>query len=306
MPKRSVNDMVVDEPGAVPSMPLFTSSEADALRMMSIMKEAYGFVPAALWGLSKTADLVAPPRGFVVGDEKSSYIYSQRVKASALGGYPIVSLRIKWWRDDPLIVIHGVRKLNVEDPSFNGELQLCKGVEELSFVDQSIFNRRLELPPGLKTILFGKYFNVLVSLPPGLTEIFFTPISFFNQPITVPSSARKAVFGLSFNERLTFSAEMAVGHNMEQLSELEELLFEEDGDFNQHLTLPRSGSLRTLRLSRDFNQQINLVEGLESVYFGWRFDQSIDLPESLVEVTFGGNWFNQYLLLPPRLQKLSR
>lgn len=201
MSKRSIAEVGKAESDRVSSVPIFTTAEEVSLKVMSIMKEAFGTLPKAFWDLSHSADLLAP-RGFIVSDEDSFNIYNRRLEVG--GGYPIVSLRIKWWRlDDALIIIPGNKVVNIESHEFNGDFILNEQVEEVIFDEGSAFNMPVELPPGLKKIQFGAMFHTPVTLPSSLKELVFSENSDFDQPITLPSNLKNLVLGYEFDTPIT-------------------------------------------------------------------------------------------------------
>ena len=76
-------------------------------------------------------------------------------------------------------------------------------LEELIFDSNSLFTNGIELPPSLKKLQFGKYFNQPLDLiNVNLEELIFDSNSLFNNPIELPQSLKKLHFGEYFNQSL--------------------------------------------------------------------------------------------------------
>lgn len=221
------------------------------------------------------------PRGFVVSDENSQGVYNHRFNVG--GAHPIVSLKIEWWdADAPLVILPGVKKVTIESEDFNSDVELCEGVEELTFDYLGVFGRTLTIPDdsslevlslsamfdrpidlveGLEHVRFGLYFDQPVRLPTSLKQLWFDADSQFNHPIELPNGLKSARFNTSMKHAVMFP----VG--------LEELEWYTD--------IP-----------------VTLPEGLERLTLGWCFRQPITLPASLREITYCDD-YNLPLVLPP-------
>lgn len=111
--------------------------------------------------------------------------------------------------------------------------------------------------------------------------------------MSASSKLRIVAFGGSFDWPLTLPPALEV------------LLFSPFGAFNHSLTFT-GNRLRLLQLSESFNHVIELLEGLESVYFGRDYSQQTDLPNSLTKLEFSSDSvFNQHLDLPIALEYAS-
>lgn len=286
-------------------LPSFLStSEQLTLKVMSIMKEAYKSSPRELWGLSRSADLLAP-RGFLIRDSDSYKKYIEGL------GFTVVRVRITGRFDEPISLLPGVKILVVGIDHFNSPLTLCSGIEEVTFMRPSRFDQPITLPPGLKKVVLGQEFNRPITLPSSLTEVVFAGYRFDhplilpfgleviegcpNHPVILPFHLRKATFKCSFNHPVT------LGPNMEEL----EFGGYASGSFNHPLDLTVAPKLCVISFGDSFNMPVELPESLEEAKFGRSFNYPLVLPPLLKVLKFDyGGVFNHPLTLVDSLRVL--
>lgn len=292
-------------------VPPFTSYEEVSLKVMSIMKEAYGSLPMEFRGLSKSADLLAP-RGFVVSNEDSLNAYRRR-HLNARGRFPIVYLCIASWNTrEPLFILPGVRAVDVGCRAFNCDLILGEGVEVVKFSSWSSFNKPLDLPNTLRELALGESYDWPIVVPLRLEELLFAYKGVFNHPLTLPekSSLKTLQLPRMFNrpinlveglESLGFGKNFNVPVTLP--STLKELEFSEESVFNHQIELPNG--LKSASFGEGMTQAVDLPCSLEKLV--WRSDVCIHLHEGLEEVKFGLNFDEQQQLthLPSTLRKIT-
>lgn len=254
-----------EEPAAVPSLPLLTSSEEMTHRVMSIMKEAFGSLPEAFWGLSRSADLVAP-RGYCLNKEECFNTYRRYIDVG--GGYPIVKITIDWWNwklVDRIIIIPGIKIVTLgRRRRMGGVLVLCEGVEEVYLGENTCFGSQIELPAGLRKLVINGDYDSPLTLPPSLKELSFSKFSDFNHLITLPEKLRVAEFGDNFDKSFSLPPHI-------------EVLRLGDG-FDQPLDLSASSKLRIVRLGRGFTQPLILPPSLKRIELHRSYSLPLELP----------------------------
>ena len=177
------------------------------------------------------------------------------------------------------------------------------------------FNQRITaLPPNLKVLQFGRFYNCSLCklpdtletlifderynkpfihpLPKSLKVLKFEGSSCFNQPLpNLPNSLKLLKLGNDFNQPLS---------NLSNSLKLLNLGFK----FNQPLpNLPNS--LKYLRLGNDFNQPLpNLPNSLKSLNLGFNFNQPLpNLPDGLKYLKLSCS-FNHYINQLPKSLKV--
>jgi hypothetical protein len=75
-------------------------------------------------------------------------------------------------------------------------------------------------------------------------------------------------------------------------------------NFNSKINFSPNSKLRILELGNNFNQKIDLPEGLTHLSLGNHFNQKIDLPEGLTHLRLGPN-FNRNIKIPQSLRVLQ-
>lgn len=148
--------------------------------------------------------------------------------------------------------------MHIKSSQYDSPLLLCEGVEEVVFDKNgyfSCFNRPIELPMGLKRIVFGEHFTQPVSLPSSLRVVAFG--GKFNCHVTLPSGLREVALGSNFNHPVSLPPSVRKAKLYCRFSEsltlpplLEEL--HAGFDFNHPIDLKAARKLRVLRLGHSF------------------------------------------------------
>jgi hypothetical protein len=198
--------------------------------------------------------------------------------------------RISYYPTKYLRIIHFDKSFNTPWP----RNIFPPSVEVLMFHQKSKFNFNLSrgnLPPNLKQIYFGKYFNKKIdNLPDSLEFIYFYKSSYFNQLVkTYPTNLREIYYGETFT---TYSSLLTLPNGVKKIhfanlsrfntyierypTELEEIHF--GIDYNHILTPLTTSKLKVLRFytKAKFNQEFK-IPSLEIVVFGKYFNQPLDL-----------------------------
>lgn len=196
-------------------------------RVLQVMHEAYRGLPAGLWGVSRSTDLLSP-RGFVLSNNTLRFL--KRIVDS--NRCPIHSVRLAGRQQQKkFIVPPGVKKI-VLDSEHCSQLEFTEEVEELHVLRGNIssvavlesglrlasFGNRgpvvtlaapqkivigasMDIPlvvkEGVTELELGSEFNQGVTLPAGLRRLKCG--NAFNQPVNLPSSLLDVSFGAEFN-----------------------------------------------------------------------------------------------------------
>lgn len=172
---------------------------------------------------------------------------------------------------------------------FNQPLTLTPNIVKLEVGEK--FNQILDFTtaPELRILTFGHDYNIPFDIPDSLTEVNLGYT--FDQDIVIPPTLQKLGLGKAFSKPLTLT------------STLKELSFYIQSTYNLPITLVENGSLKSIKLSQGFKQDIDLVEGLEYVRFGRLFDKPIIFPSTLKHLEFDKHSdFNKHLDFPEGLE----
>lgn len=245
---------------SVPSKAML-APEHPFVRIMSVMKDAFGTVPKELWGLCHTTDLLAA-RGFVINDDVSFSVYCAHQGKEHVS-YPIVRLKTSYGFNKPITILEGVRSAAF-GCRFNSVVTIRSTVlAELAFDKYGDFNQPLDLPKTLKKLNLGSAYDQSLVLPAGLQRLSLAATSIYNQPIVLSSGIIEAKFGCKFN---------------------------------QSITLP--SSLRRISFGTCFKQEVTLPRGLEIITFNGEYAFPLVLPESVKFITLSAS-YKFHLNMPP-------